>query len=627
MDNKINYDRIGFKCGIEIHQRLDTHKLFCNCDSGQKNKPSVEIVRRLRPAAGETGKIDRAAVFEFLRSKEFVYKASASESCLVEADCEPPHEMNKEALNVGIEMCKMLNCDIVDEVYVMRKTVIDGSNTSGFQRTAIFGMNGILNTGMGGVKIESVCLEEESARINKKMELQSNSTNVADKVNFICNEKSEGKIVYKLNGLGIPLIEIATDSSIKNPEHAKEVAETLGMLLRSTKVQRGIGSIRQDINISIRGGSRIEIKGFQELDKMPVVVENEVKRQLCLLDVKDELRKMGVKEKDFIAKKGVTGIFKKTECNFIAKALKDCAVIHALLLPRFSGMLKRECGDRTLGKELSSYAGVYGFGIIHSDEELEKYKLYNEFSELRKEFGARQEDLVLIIAGKEPGVAKALDSVLERAKHMLIGIPEETRTADENGSKYMRPLPGSNRMYPETDVPSMRITKEYLDSIAVSKSLLEKEKEYSREISEELAGQIIRSKHLPIYEEFRKEFEPRLVAIILTNTFKMLSRDGHDVDKIMKDDLFSLFSLVKKKIIAKESLGNALVDLIEGKSIGCIESRYRIMDDKQIREIVKDVIKHNPGARESVYMGALMQKLRGTVSGEHLVRILREEMK
>ncbi|MBI5332008.1 MAG: Glu-tRNA(Gln) amidotransferase subunit GatE [Candidatus Aenigmarchaeota archaeon] len=606
MDNKIDYQKIGFRCGIEIHQRLDTHKLFCNCDSGQKNEPNIEIGRRLRPVAGETGEIDRAALFEFLRSKEFVYKASADESCLVEADCEPPHEINKEALYIGLEMCKMLGCDIVDEVHVMRKTVIDGSNTSGFQRTAILGMNGFLNTGKGGVKIETVCIEEESARID---------------------EKSEGKIVYRLNGLGIPLVEIATDSTIKSPEHAKEVAEMLGMLLRSTKVQRGIGSIRQDINISIRGGSRIEIKGFQELDKMPVVVENEVKRQLCLLGVKDELRKIGIKEKDFIAKKCVTDIFKKTECNFIAKALKDDAVIHSLLLPRFSGMLKKECGDKTLGKELSGYAGAHGFGIIHSDEELEKYKLYNEFSELRKEFGARQEDLVLIIAGKEPGVSKALDSVLERSRYMLVGVPEETRMAHEEGSKYMRPLPGKARMYPETDVPSMRITKEYLDSIAVPESLLVKEKKYSKEISEELASQIIRSKHLPMYEEFRKEFEPRLVAIILTNTFKMLSRDGHDIDKIKKDDLFSLFSLVKKKTIAKESLENALVDLIEGKPISYIESRYRIMDDERIREIVKDAIKHNPGARESIYMGALMQKLRGTVSGERLVRILREEMK
>ncbi len=257
----MDYKKLGLKCGIEIHQQLATkHKLFCECSAAfQDREPVFEVKRKLRAVAGELGKIDTAAMHETLKGKVFRYKVYMNESCAVELDEEPPHPMNRQALEIGLQIAVMLNCEIPEEIEVMRKTVLDGSNTSGFQRTALVGLNGWVDTGFGRVGITNVCIEEDSAQILKK---------------------DRKGVVYGLNRLGIPLVEIGTSPDIHEPEQAREVAEKLGMILRSTgKVKRGIGTIRQDLNISITGGSRCEIKGVQKLNMIPKIVEKEVIRQ------------------------------------------------------------------------------------------------------------------------------------------------------------------------------------------------------------------------------------------------------------------------------------------------------------------------------------------------------------
>jgi len=277
---KANYKKLSFKCGLEIHQQLETHKLFCKCPSlvNDPNKKKITIQRYLRAPAGETGHIDIAALHELKKGKYFIYEAKPTSSCQVELDESPPEELNHDALETALQVALILNCELVDEVIFMRKTVIDGSNTSGFQRTALIGLNGYINTSKGEVKIETVCLEEESA---KKIKEDSLSTN------------------YSLDRLGVPLIEIATDASIKDPEHCKEVASYLGMVLRSTgKVKRGLGSIRQDVNLSIKGSSRVELKGFQDLRSIPKVIESEVKRLIKTKNHKAEVRKV---ESNFIS--------------------------------------------------------------------------------------------------------------------------------------------------------------------------------------------------------------------------------------------------------------------------------------------------------------------------------------
>lgn len=261
----IDYEAIGFKAGLEIHQQLAGKKLFCSCPCEiRKDKPDFTITRRLRASAGETGEVDQAAKHEQKKGKQFIYQAYNDTTCLVESDEEPPHAPNQEALTTSLAACKLLNAHIPTHIQFMRKVVIDGSNVSGFQRTALVGRNGFLTLSNGKkVSIPTVCLEEEACQA-------------------ISREKEAD--IYNLSRLGIPLIEIATGPDLENPEEAKDAAEKIGMILRSIPgMKRGIGTIRQDVNVSIRGGARVEIKGFQEYKSIPKVIAHEIERQQKLL--------------------------------------------------------------------------------------------------------------------------------------------------------------------------------------------------------------------------------------------------------------------------------------------------------------------------------------------------------
>ncbi|MDI6721008.1 MAG: Glu-tRNA(Gln) amidotransferase subunit GatE, partial [Candidatus Aenigmarchaeota archaeon] len=594
----MDYSSLGLRIGLEIHQQLASgKKLFCDCpvpsttDNKNDNFP-IEIRRKLRPVAGETGDVDIAALHEFLRDRIFVYRTSIESSCLVETDEQPPKPLNTRALEIAMQICKLLNCKILDEVHVMRKTVIDGSSVSGFQRTAFLGMNGYIDTTLGKIGVKSISLEEDSAAPV---------------------EKNEGYVEYRLDRLGIPLVEIATTSDIKSPSHAKEVAEEIGLLLRSTGVVRGIGSVRQDINISIEKGSRIEIKGFQDLDKIPEVIENEIQRQLSLAEIKDELLRRGAKpfDADF---RIVTHLFHGTECSFIKKSLEKGATVIAGKLPLFDGLLKKQCGNSTFGKELSCYAEVFGYGITHSDEDLEKYRLVNEFPLLKNELNAGERDVIFIIAGSNP--INAVNLVIRRANHCLIGVPEETRVADGIGSRFTRPLPGAGRMYPESDIPPIKLAKKYIDSIKIPKTLSEIRKELEKEMPKELALQIVRSHYFKEFESLSKNYDKTLAATVFTSYFKDLSRRGIDVSSIRTDDIEKILSAVKEGSVPKDAVLHALEKLASGENIVKILASYHSISNAEIISIVKEAVAQNPGKKESVIMGIVMQKFRGRASGD-----------
>lgn len=270
----MDYKSLGFRCGIEVHQQLNTKKLFCDCPSlvNDPNKPDVILRRRLRASMGELGEIDEAAKFEQARNRDFIYEGCSSSSCLIEYDEEPIKMINEEALEAALEMALLLKMKILEEVHVMRKVVVDGSNVSGFQRTMLIATDGYIETSKGKVGVATLCLEEEAA---KKIKTEENT------------------VTYRLDRLGVPLLEIATKSEIIDGEHAKEVASTIGMILRSTgRVIRGLGSIRQDINLSIKDNPRIELKGFQDLKNIPKVIEKEVNRQLKEKPKKGEVRRV-----------------------------------------------------------------------------------------------------------------------------------------------------------------------------------------------------------------------------------------------------------------------------------------------------------------------------------------------
>ena len=271
----LDYQKIGLKCGLEIHQQLDTRKLFCNCPSVlRQDEPDFKIKRKLHAVAGESGEVDEAAMYQVSLNENFIYEGYDS-TCLVELDESPPLEINEDALKIAMQISILLNAKIFPITQIMRKTVIDGSNTSGFQRTVLIARDGFVETKEGRVGIDSICLEEDSARIIQ----------TGGKESF-----------YRLDRLGIPLIEIATSPDVKNPQQAKDVALHIGKILRLFNVKRGLGTIRQDVNVSIRKGARVEIKGVQKPELIEKAVEMEAKRQFNFVEkkqnVKSEVRKV-----------------------------------------------------------------------------------------------------------------------------------------------------------------------------------------------------------------------------------------------------------------------------------------------------------------------------------------------
>ncbi len=453
----IDYSKVGLKVGLEIHQQLNVNsKLFCSCPPELfKEEPEITFLRRLRPTQSELGQIDPAAFFEFQKGVKILYEANHKSSCLVEMDEEPPHPINLDAVEVVLTASLMMNMQPVDEVHVMRKTVIDGSNTTGFQRTCIIALDGWIKVGEKIIPMQAASLEEDAAR----------KTGTQD----------EGKTIrYRIDRLGIPLIEVATAPVIYSPMEAQEVAFAIGRILRDTgKVMRGLGTIRQDLNVSLPNGALIEIKGVQELELISTVVEFEVQRQLGLIGIKEDLAKKGVKvedlKEDFV---NVTNVFKDTKCKVIRKAIDKNQKAMAVKLVGFAGLLRRELMPNfRLGTELSDRAKFWGRvgGIFHTDE-MPNYGISAEEVEaLRKMVDAVEGDAVVFVADTGENVLDALKAVVERAQEAITCVPAETRTAKDDGTtRYMRPRPGAARMYPETDIPAQPITDQLVEKVRSS---------------------------------------------------------------------------------------------------------------------------------------------------------------
>ena len=626
---QIDYSELGLKVGLEVHQQLNTaHKLFCKCKPQFfKEEPEITFLRRLRPTQSELGQIDPAAYFEFQKGVKILYEANNETSCLVEMDEEPPHDLDREAVEIALTVALMLNARPIDEIHVMRKTVIDGSNTTGFQRTCTVALNGELNIKGKKIPIQHVALEEDAAR---KMG-QEGST-----------------IHYRIDRLGIPLIEVTTGPVIHSPKEAKEVAFAIGRMLRATgKVKRGLGTIRQDLNISIRNGALIEIKGVQELELLPVVVENEVKRQLGLLRIKEELNKRGLKEEDikenFV---DVAEVFKETKCKVIKKALAQGKTVLAVKLPKFAGLLKLEISPNTwLGKEMADRARFWGRvgGIFHTDE-LPAYGIStNEVEKLRSVVKAEKKDAVVFVADIKENAVDALKAVVERAKEALRGVPEETRAANPDGTtRYMRPRPGAARMYPETDVPPIRISQEYIRELKAKLPELPEQKlkrlmkEYG--LNEKLANQVLDSDYCELFEEIVKvaKVAPTLVATTLTETLKALKRDGIEVWKVSDEKLMEIFKLVGDEKVAKEAISEIITWLSKNEE-ETVEKAVQslglaMLSDEEIEHIVRETAEKNMklikmrGAKGAFgpLMGIIMKNYRGRVNAEKVSKLLKQ---
>ncbi|PIT84134.1 Glu-tRNA(Gln) amidotransferase GatDE subunit E [Candidatus Micrarchaeota archaeon CG10_big_fil_rev_8_21_14_0_10_45_29] len=549
-------------CGLEIHQRLEGKKLFNSCPTPLPDQKLPEncarITRMLNTAASELGVIDSASKFEHSRSRTFEYLAPEDFSCLVDSDEEPPTSINKEALLQALKFSKHINASIVDEVQVMRKAVTDGSNPSGFQRTSLISIGGELKYEGGEIPITSLCIEEESAGI-----ISSNPDSVS----------------YRLDRMGVPLIEISTEPVFTSAEEAAKGAQALGMALRMLdKVMRGLGTIRQDVNVSIPGGARVEIKGLQDLHLLKTLVENEVRRQEALAKISAEIKKRHKKMPTSLPFEDAGEIFLSTKSRLISKALESGGAVLAAKLPLFAGILGTELySEKRFGSELSDYAKQAGGvkGLIHSDEDMQKYSISPQEAEALKKFlKIKKEDAFILIADKKERAEPAIIAALSRA--LVLCVPGETRKADEKGgSSFMRPLAGAHRMYPETDVRPILITKELLQEAGELVSVGKREKELCSLLGDDFGKRMLRSRNLPLFERLiANGADAKLAAITLEQTLVALRREGIDISLIGEDSLMEIFSLYKNEKITKASF-EPLLRLCSGSPEKSIASLAR----------------------------------------------------
>jgi len=621
----LDYPALGLICGIEIHQQLDTaHKLFCGCPTRHREveESNFEFFRYLRPSRSELGEIDRAALEEVLVSRKFLYKSYDS-TCLVEADEEPPAEVNPEALEISLIIARLLNIKIVDQLEVMRKMVIDGSNTSGFQRTAYVGSDGWIETSAGRVGIGVLCLEEEAARI--------------------IDDRGDS-LVYSLDRLGIPLVEIGTAPDIVSPAHAREVASYLGMILRSTgRVKRGLGTIRQDVNVSIKDGARVEIKGVQALNLVDKVVEFEALRQKRLLEIKEELIRRLARVDPAV--NDVTDLFAKTGSKVLTRSLEKGGVILACHLVGFAGLVGREIQpDRRLGSEMSDRAKRAGVGGIFHTDELPAYGVTAEEVEaVRRALGAADGDAVVMVTGPRDRAEKAIAAVRVRAFEALSCVPEETRRALPDGcSEYMRPLPGSARMYPETDVPSVAITEEMLSVLKMPELFAARTDRFVKEygLSTEQARVMAASANYSLFEEVLKSYPalPPSIAVRTLETMPIeLAREGVPVSNLTDQHYRDGFSLLARGSLAKEGLAGLLRLLAEHPEMTADEAAGAAglagVDSSEVEKAVHavvaakaDLVRSKGDRAMGPLMGLVMKELRGKADGGVVSAILKKEI-
>ena len=614
--SEIDFEKIGLKVGLEIHQQLDTSKkLFCKCRPIESDEYTEKFSRRLRTAKSELGELDPAALFEKTKSKKINYYANSQSSCLVEKDEEPPHDLDHDAKKISLLISSMLESKIFSEIHVMRKTVIDGSNTTGFQRTMLVSQGGNLKINGKKIGVQAVCLEEDAAKLLKDEQ----------------NERN-----YSLDRLGVPLVEIALEPVSTKPSEVKEIALTLGRLLRVTRmVKRGIGSIRQDVNISVMNSGVVEVKGVQQLDQLEKIIGYEAKRQHGLILIAEKLKKLSItiSNEDVF---DVTEVLKDCESKIIQKALKSKAKIKAIRIRNFSGMFGFEPypGIR-LGKEIGQLVRFFGIGGVFHSDELPDYGINDsDVDKIRKYLELVDVDGFLIIAGEDPKLDYAIDSIIKRIQDATDGVPAETRGVTQDSETiFLRPRPGASRMYPETDIPSISVLPEEIklarENIPKSwdDSIAEIQKKYN--LNSQLSEQIFDSEYMELFEKIceNKKNSPNFVASILCSTITNLQRKGFDALLLKPEHITELFELLADDKIPKESLEIIFENIMSGKSdtvSDAIQSTaVTSMSEGELNAILDEIIQKNMELVKELgenaittLMGIAMKQVRGKASGQ-----------
>ena len=614
----------GLLVGLEIHQQLaSSSKLFCACPPVKSEEFPYHFERRLRPAQSETGRLDPAAVFEFAKGKSNVYFWNPESSCLVEADEEPPHPLNPEAFEAAALVAQVLGSSVVDEVHVMRKIVIDGSNTGGFQRTAVVGLGGSFAVDGALVGVQSVTLEEDAARI-------------------LGEDRASRR--FALDRLGVALVEVALDPVKGEPEFVGKVALHLGRVLRSTgRVARGLGTIRQDLNVSLDGGSVVEVKGVQKLNLVSKVVEYEGRRQRALGRVAEALKERKVRVK--CSTRDVTETFARTSSGALRRSLPDGGMIGCVAAFGLGGLLGWEPvpGVR-LGREVAEVARANSLGgVIHSDEFDKQGVSETEASALRSAMGCGPGDALVLVAGPRETVERVLPLIESRLEFAARGVPAETRAATDAGeTRYMRPRPGSQRMYPETDIPDISVTpglrRKVLGMVPEEWTALVGRLQSTYALSLDMALKLY---DFDMTEEFERlikkvKLEPSFVASVLVDLPQRLAREGVPEAGYSSGALSGVLEAVNGGKAAKEAVPSIL-ELVGRNGIPVDDAigtlRLGALDEMEVRTLVAalvakeaQLVREKGEAAVSQLMGEAMKELRGRADGATVARILKEKL-
>ena len=611
-----DYAAVGFKSGIEIHQQLLTDKkLFCRCPAGKYSRHyDAEILRHMRPTLSELGVYDGTALMEFKTKKEIVYRINRETVCTYEMDDTPPFLINEDALEIALGIGMLFDCSLVDELHIARKQYLDGSIPTGFQRTAIYALNGKIPYKDREVKIVQMSIEEDSCR------------EVAD----VGHER-----VYLTDRLGMPLIETVTGPDMRAPREVAEVARLCSKMVRSTnRVRRGMGAAREDVNVSVTGGTRVEIKGVPQINDIPLLTYNEAMRQWNLLRLREELKRRGITENTFQAEThDITGVLKHPHYIPIKTALENGTVLRCVVLKGFSELLHWQTQTNTyFSKEISDRVRVIAClttipNMIHSDSKGDTITSA-EWQKVRKAAGAKDNDTMVIVWGSEEDTATAVNEIIIRAKEATIGIPSETRQALSDGTNgFERILPGADRMYPDTDLPPKQIPDETIQRIKswLPEHFWEREKWYRKlGIPADTIEDLSISPYAELFKTAVKEWkiDPTFTAVMLIQFPKRLRKKGYDTDILNEEKLSKILQAYRDGKITRDGILPLLENVIalgvffdELLPDPCTDNEM----DKTVRESkngLKKVKLYKNENRTKVMMGLAMEKLRGRIPGD-----------
>ncbi len=620
-----DYAEIGFKSGLEVHQQLLTEKkLFCRCPAGLYNNEvyHAEILRHMRPTLSELGEYDGTALMEFKTKKDIIYRINRDTVCTYEMDDTPPFEINEQALEIAIEVGMLFDATIVDEMHIARKQYLDGSIPTGFQRTAIVSVGGSFPYKDREINLIQMSIEEDSCR------------EVSDQGHTR---------IYVADRLGMPLIETVTHPEMRTPHEVAEVCEIISKVCRSTHhVRTGVGATREDVNVSVAGGTRVEIKGVPSIKRIPRLCYNEAMRQYNLLRLRDELNKRGINEDTFEHTiDDVTQLLKKTKYKPIHDAIEDGKLVKCVCLKGYKGLLNWQTQtDTYFSKEISDRVRVIAClttlpNIIHSDGS-EITISSTEGKKIRKSVGADDNDALVLVWGDERDTTTGANEIAIRAKEAAIGIPQETRQALRDGTNgFERILPGPERMYPDTDLPPKKVTDEWQAEIRsnLPKKFWENEDWYRKmDIPCNVFDDLILSEYTELFAEIvnTTKIDPRFVATALIDFPKKMRRKGYDISLIDEDIFRMLFSALQERRIVREGLIVALEEYLkEGKYSD--ELLPVPASNKDIKDAIKKSKKEfkkltiiNPDNSTEYFMGMIMHKLRGRANGDKVADIILE---